>query len=85
MAKLPVMQQEATHPLGKWLDDQGVKQNEFAARVKCSESHLALVLGRDRGISLKLALAIERETEGAISTQTMFDHAPKHRAEVAAE
>ena len=41
-------------------------QAKFARKIGCSESHLALVLQGNRGVSLKLAKRISDETGGAV-------------------
>ena len=51
------------HPLAVWIDERTTR-SAFAKRVGLSEPHLSLFLSRKRGLSLKVAVAIERETQG---------------------
>lgn len=51
------------HPLAIWIDERTTR-SAFCKRVGLSEPHLSLFLRGKRGLSLKVAVAIERETEG---------------------
>ncbi|MBZ9807664.1 helix-turn-helix transcriptional regulator [Mesorhizobium sp. ESP-6-2] len=53
---------EQAHPLSEWLNKTGESQADFARRINVSESHLSLIVGRKRGLSLKLAAKIEEAT-----------------------
>lgn len=57
-----------THPLADWLKRQNppLTQAAFAERLGISDSHLSLAISGDRGVSLSVALSIERETNGAV-------------------
>lgn len=55
---------ESLRKLAAWIDERGSRA-EFAKSVGISEPHLSLVLDGKRGLSLKAAAAIERETKGA--------------------
>lgn len=52
--------------LTKHLEGMGISQRVFAARIGCSPSHLSDILSGRRAPSLSLALAIQRETSGAV-------------------
>jgi len=52
--------------LRDWLTEQGITRAEFAARVGVSEVQITRVINRNRGASLRLAVAIERETGGRV-------------------
>lgn len=56
------------HPLAKWIDSRKPKMTraDFADRVGMDDGHLSQFLNGTRGLSLKTAVAIERETKGAI-------------------
>lgn len=45
-----------------YLRREKASQAQFAADVKCSESHLSLVLARKRGLSVPLAKRISNKT-----------------------
>jgi DNA-binding transcriptional regulator YdaS (Cro superfamily) len=68
---------EQQHPLEIWLNNSGAVRAEFARRVGCSPSHLTLVAQGKRGISLNLALNIERETHRAVTAEQLREHAPE--------
>jgi DNA-binding transcriptional regulator YdaS (Cro superfamily) len=51
--------------LADWLTQAKVKRGDFARRVGISQQHLT-GLCKDARPSLALALAIERETDGAV-------------------
>lgn len=53
---------EQQHPLSEWLTKVGESQADFARRINVSESHLSLIVGRKRGLSLRLAAKIEEAT-----------------------
>lgn len=55
---------ELIHPLAAWIDAR-MTRSAFAKLVGTSDPHLSLFLNRKRGLSLNVALAIERETAGA--------------------
>lgn len=55
---------DGQHPLANWIDER-MSRGAFAKLVGTSEPHLSLFLKRKRGISLNVAVAIERVTEGA--------------------
>ena len=61
------------HPLGKWLGKNRVKQADFARSIGCSEPHLSLVAQGKRGVSLELALSIERETHRGVTVEQLLD------------
>lgn len=46
-------------------------QAQFARDVRCSESHLSLVLKGERGVSLKLAKRIMEATGGVVPTESL--------------
>jgi DNA-binding transcriptional regulator YdaS (Cro superfamily) len=48
-----------------------MSRSAFADLIGISESHLSLVLQRKRGMSLDIAVRIERETEGAVTAAQM--------------
>lgn len=52
----------ATHPLAKWLDDNGESRAGFAGRIQISQAHLSLILSGKRGPSLGVAVRIENAT-----------------------
>lgn len=62
------------HPLARWIDARQPKMTraQFAGRVGTSESHLSLFLKGERGLSLKVAVAIEKETRGAFKPSDLL-------------
>lgn len=50
--------------LREWIEDSGLTQADAAARIGCSRPFVTLLIGGRRVLrDLRLALAIERETE----------------------
>jgi DNA-binding transcriptional regulator YdaS (Cro superfamily) len=74
----------ASHPLESWLANAPVKRGEFAKSVGCSPSHLTLVTQGKRGVSLELALSIERETGGAVTTKQLLEARRAHEEQAEA-
>lgn len=64
---------EAQHPLDTWLESADVKRSDFAKNIGCSPSHLTLVSQGKRGVSLELALSIQRETDGAVTVEQLLE------------
>lgn len=52
--------------LRSWLKDQKVKPAEFARRIEYDRSNFHNLLAGNIGVSLQVALKIERATDGAI-------------------
>jgi plasmid maintenance system antidote protein VapI len=69
------MQKKTIHPLAEWLEREGLKQVEFAQQVGCSESHLSLILSRDRGISWTLAQRLSQATGGRVRAEQFMAEA----------
>ena len=80
MAKNGTM--EAQHPLETWLDKSPVSRTDFAKSVGCSLPHLSLLSQGKRGVSLELALNIQRETDGAVTVEQLLQ---ARKSEVSAE
>ena len=59
-------------PLALWAAKQGMSQIRLAHELRTSESHLSNFLNGRRGISLDLAVRIERLTKGAIPAASLF-------------
>ena len=55
-------------------------QAKFAREVRCSESHLSLILKGERGISLGLAKRISEATGGAIAVENLPHEAAQESA-----
>ncbi len=62
-----------SHPLEAWLRDAPLNRTEFAKNIGCSPSHLTLVSQGKRGVSLELALSIERETHGSVTVEQLLE------------
>lgn len=60
------------HPLKAWLEKAPINRTKFAESVDCSLPHLTLVSQGKRGVSLGLALNIERETAGAVTAEQLL-------------
>lgn len=60
------------HPLKAWLEKAPINRTKFAESVDCSLPHLTLVSQGKRGVSLSLALNIERETAGAVTAEQLL-------------
>lgn len=57
--------------LGEWLRAKGMGQEEFASRAGVSQSQVSrLVAGKRRNPGTRVALAIERATDGAVPVAT---------------
>jgi len=54
------------HILKQYLKRERINQKDFAARLNISERHLSFILNGKSGVSLELALEIERETSGNV-------------------
>lgn len=61
--------------LAKHLEELGIAQRAFAARVGCSPSHLSDILSGRRAPGLSLAVAIQRETNGAVPVDAWIEDA----------
>lgn len=61
-AHLTPVDQDGRALLAEFIRENAKTQAEFARRVRCSESHLSLVLKGDRGMSLRLAKRISAES-----------------------
>lgn len=73
------MDTKSNHPLASWLSGRPeMKQKDFAQKVKCSESHLSLVMQGERGLSLRLAGRIEEATGGDVTTAALLEAAPEN-------
>lgn len=70
-----------SHPLKTWLSNAPLKRGEFARCVGCSPAHLTLVTQGKRGVSLELALNIQRETNGEVTVEQLLE--AKQAAEAA--
>lgn len=60
------------HPLDLWLQESPMTRTAFAESVSCSLPHLTLVAQGKRGVSLELALNIERKTNGAVTAEQLL-------------
>lgn len=60
------------HPLDIWLHESPLTRTKFAESVSCSLPHLTLIAQGKRGVSLELALNIERETNGAVTAEQLL-------------
>lgn len=63
------------HPLAIWISGR-TTQAAFAKKVKCSSSHLSLVMKGERGLSLSLAGRIEEATNGEVGMPQLLEAAP---------
>lgn len=65
------------HPLATWIDEQQPKitRGEFANRIGTSAPHLSLFLKGKRGLSLEVAVNIERVTNGAFRPADLLTEA----------
>lgn len=54
------------HPLASYLRRTGQTQTEFGQRVGCNQATISKIC-RGAGVSLRLALRIERETDGEVT------------------
>jgi plasmid maintenance system antidote protein VapI len=59
------------HPLAAWIDAR-MSRAAFADKVGASQSHLALLLQGKRGISLELAVQIEKTTAGEFTAARLL-------------
>lgn len=72
---------EPEHPLSEWIKGR-MSRAEFARQIGVSQSHLTLVLKRERGVSVGVANKIDALTSGAVtSLQLEARRAPKVAAE----
>lgn len=60
------------HPLEVWLSEAPITRTKFAESIACSPPHLSLISQGKRGVSLELALNIERETNGAVTAEQLL-------------
>ena len=67
--------------LSAFIAKQGLTQARFAEMVRCSESHLCLVLQGKRGLSLKLAKRIADVAEVPMASLVGADDAYAGAAE----
>jgi 3,4-dihydroxy 2-butanone 4-phosphate synthase/GTP cyclohydrolase II len=58
--------------LRDWLEKNRVSRADFAKRVGVSDVQITRVINGDRQASLKLALAIERETGGIVRPRDLM-------------
>ena len=54
------------NPLSRWIDGVGLKRLEFAVKVGISRVYLDQLCRDEKRASLKVAFAIQRETNGAV-------------------
>lgn len=73
------MSHEPATPLGKHLTAKGIKPAHFAKRVGVSRSYLSELLAGKKCPSRKVALLIERETEGEVPADVSLK-LDEHRA-----
>lgn len=59
--------------LREYLRFTGTTATAFAARVGCHKSHISAAMSGSRGLSLDLALAIERATGGVVPPKNIRD------------
>jgi len=59
------------HPLADWIE-ANTTQAKFARAVRCSESHLSLILKGERGVSLPLAQRLSDATGGDVAVRTFI-------------
>lgn len=57
--------------LNRYLKDRKRRPAEFARELGISKSYLSEILNGKKGVSLDLALKIERITKGGVSTKDM--------------
>lgn len=53
--------------LRDWLIERGIKQSTFAKRIDVTRSHFSCIVCGTRAASRKVAMKIERETNGDIT------------------
>jgi 3,4-dihydroxy 2-butanone 4-phosphate synthase/GTP cyclohydrolase II len=58
--------------LRDWLEKNRVSRADFAKRVGVSDVQITRIINGDRQASLKLALAIERETGGIVRPRDLM-------------
>lgn len=56
--------------LGEWLEKNDVGQAEFAVRIEVTQSQVSRLVNGRRRPGRRVALAIQRETAGAISADS---------------
>jgi len=67
------------HPLAEWLQCQQISKSQFARKVGISAAHLHLVCQGKRGVSITVAVAIERETKGRVTVKKLSESPPTRR------
>lgn len=68
------------HPLADWIDAR-MSRAAFARKAGISEPHLSLILQGKRGLSLDVAIAIERATENEVTAAIMQQQQPAGAAQ----
>lgn len=71
---------DARQLLAKWIAEN-TTQAQFARDVGCSESHLSLVLSKDRGWSLPMARKMSKATGGAVPFEAFVAEPVEEAAE----
>lgn len=74
---------EKSHSLASWMEGR-ISQAAFAELVKCSASHLSLVLSGGRKPSYDFAKRLSDATDGSVSVETIFNDAARLKSESAA-
>jgi hypothetical protein len=65
-----------TNKLLEYLLENGIGQNFFGKKVKCCQSSMCRILRKGQMPTLKLALAIEKQTKGKV---TVYDWLPEKK------
>lgn len=55
-----------------YLEKNGIRQKEFAAKLNITEGMLSYILNGKRRINPRLALDIEKETDGLIKADSLI-------------
>jgi transcriptional regulator with XRE-family HTH domain len=66
--------------LKKWLLDKGASQGRFAAQIGSTQGHISKLVAGERRPGLRIALAIEDATHGAVPAASWNESPPRSPA-----